>query len=164
MNTKVENTKYLDITQMIFLIANSPKDIIYEKHKFMVSLFFLKNPLLLEKLCNFFNPMKIDELDINYYERYNLLYEEDRISMWNSKNDLYLSYLVGRDLVSVELDENGYSIKLTEKGLELYDNLRNNDILKLENKRARILNTIFGKKDFNQIKEVIIEKFPELSL
>lgn len=164
MNTKLENTKYLDIAQMIFLIANSPKDTIYEKHKFMVSLFFLKNPLLLEKLCNFFKPEKVDKLDIIDYERYNLLYEEERISMWSSKNDLYLSYLVGRDLVLVELDEKGYSIKLTEKGTELFNKLKNVDIFKLENKRARILNSITGKKDFNQIKEIIIENFPELSL
>lgn len=164
MNIKVENTKYLDIAQMIFLIANSSKDTIYEKHKFMVSLFFLKNPLFLEKLCNFFKQAKTDELNIDEYERYNLLYEEERISMWNSKNDLYLSYLVGRDLVLVELDEKGYSIKLTEKGAGLYNKLRNSDNLKLENKRAKILNGIIGKKDFNQIKEIIIENFPELSL
>lgn len=164
MNVKFENTKYLDIAQMMFLIANSPKDTIYEKHKFMVSLFFLKNPLLLEKLCNFYNPMKIDELKINDYERYNLLYGEERISMWNSKNDLYLSYLVGRDLVAVELDENGYSIKITDKGKDLLIDLKKSDMLKLDYKRAKILNKIFGKKDFSQIKEIIIENFPELSL
>ena len=162
--SEVDNTKYFDLSQMIFLIGNSPEDTMYEKHKFMVSLFFLKNPIFLEKLCNLHAPKKSESLEIKEYERYNLLYEEERISMWNSKNDLLLAYLVGRELVNVELNDTGYCFKLTDKGSQLFNILKNDELFKIENIRAKIFQSIVGKKNFNQIKEAIIEKFPELSL
>jgi len=161
---KVENIKYLEITQLVFLIGTSPKDTIYEKHKLSILIFFLKNPIFLEKLCNLFKPILSKNLKISNYEKYNLLYEEDRISIWNSKNDLYLAYLVSRNLVSTNITDKGYMFKLTPEGSRLFNKLKSEKTMKLDYQRSLILNKILGKKTFPEIKKVIIENFEEIAL
>ena len=162
---KVENTKYFEVAQMVFLLGTTKKNPIVEKHKFMTMLFFLNNPLFLEKLCLLYRPNDAKLLQIKDEEKYNLLYEEERISLWHGKNDLLLSYLLSRELASVEVNDKGYSFTLTPKnGLEAFNSLKKDKDLKTEYTRAKILNKILGLKEFSEIKQIIIDKFEELSL
>ena len=100
VQTNFNNSKYLEMAQMILLLGNSKKKTIYEKHKFMTLLFFLREPIFLEKLILTYNPKKIKEIEIQEFEKYNLAYEESRISILSSATQLGLSYLIGRGIIS----------------------------------------------------------------
>ncbi|MFA5303148.1 MAG: hypothetical protein WC393_01265 [Candidatus Nanoarchaeia archaeon] len=161
---EIDNTKFLELAQMILLLGNSQKNIIYEKHKFMTFLFFIKNPLYLGKLCEKIHPEFSKNIHLNHTEEYNLLYDIERISVWNSKNDLNIAYLLGKGLVNVELTDKGYSFSLTLEGLKLFKSLKNDKSMQIENIRSKIINNIFKKESFNEIKGIIIDNFKELNL
>ena len=50
------------------------------------------------------------------------------------------------------------------KGFELFDELKKNKQFKDVNIRAKVINAVLGRKNFDQIKQVIINNFKELKI
>lgn len=165
ISTDIDNQKYLELAEMILLLGNSKDNIIYEKHKFMTLLFFLKQPLFLEKLVSMHSPKKMDKINIKAYEKYSLLYEESRVSLISPKSNHLLSYLLSRELIITEFTEKGFMFKLKDpKGFELFNELKKNKQFKDVDIRAKVINAVLGRKNFDQIKQVIINNFKELKI
>lgn len=165
ISTDIDNQKYLELAEMILVLGNSKDHTVYEKHKFMTMLFFLKQPIYLEKLVSMYSSKKMNVIDIKPYEKYNLLYEESRVSLISPKSNHLLSYLLSREMIITEFTGKGFMFKLkSPNGLEIFKKLKKNKQFKNINARAKAVNSVLGKKDFDQIKQVIIDNFKELKI
>ena len=165
ISSDIDNQKYLNLSQMVLLVGTSKNKVIHEKHKFTTLLFFLKEPLFLERLVKMYKPKFISDLDIKQFEKYNLLYEEKRVSLISPEYNLLVSFLQSRDIIQTDFTNEGFMFKLTDdKGIKLFNEIKKQPQFKEIYKRAKILNNIFGIKKFEDIKKIIIENFKELSI
>jgi hypothetical protein len=160
----VDNQRYLNLAQMILILGLQKDKIIYEKQKFMIFLFFLKEPIFLERLVEIHNPKKTDLLNIKDFERYNLIYEEKRISVISPNDNLLISYLESKNLIETDFCDKGFIFKLTKEGENLFKDLNKKDEFKEIYKRAKVLTSILGKTKFEDIKKIIIQDFREISI
>ncbi len=165
MSTDIDNQRYLELAEMVLLLGQSKDNTIYEKHKFMSMLFFLKHPLFLEKLVEIHKPRKTKNIKFQTYEKYGLLYEESRVSVISPKLNHLLSYLLSREMITTEFSEKGFMFRLKEpRGIELFNELRKTGKFKEVNIRAKTINAILGSKNFDEIKQVILKDFRELRI
>jgi len=164
-SSDVDNQRYLNLSQMVLLVGSSKNKVIHEKHKFMTLLFFLREPLFLERLVKIYKPKLVLDLDIKQFEKYNLLYEEKRISLISPEYNLLISFLQSRRILDTDFTNEGFMFKLTDDlGNKLFKEIKNQSEFKKTYKRAKILNKILGSKKFEDIKKILIENFKELSI
>ncbi len=125
--------------------------------------FLLRYPTVLERALRKIMDSK-DEILIRDYERNSVESKmvRFRYGPWDHRYYQYLAILESKGLVTVKSNEKTVEISVTNKGLEVADNIGSLQEFRDFVSRSEIINSKFGKLSATHLKDMMYELVPEL--
>jgi hypothetical protein len=129
--------------------------------------FFLRYPAYLDSAVRIRTGKGLEEFADEELEEYELNNVETRMirykyGPWDNIYYTVLSYLISKDLITIEVKKNVEYFSLTESGKEIADVFSEHEAFRTLVKRAKILKKIFTGWSGTSVKEFIYKEFQEV--
>lgn len=164
---KLENDKYIKLSRLLILIYelsghNHMKgiDSVSKLSKFD---FLMRSPLLLRRVIH--KPKAVKKITLSDHEKNSIESQLTfyRYNPWDVSYRNILNILIALGLISLNINNAHYIIKITEKGIQVIHELYKIKGFDEYKVRGKLINTYLGNYSDNYLRSFFNETFPELS-
>lgn len=164
---KLENDNFTKLSRLLILIhelsGNNHTKGVDSVNKLSKLDFLMTSPLLLKRVINkpnAANKITLSDHEVNSIESKLTFY---RYNPWDISYRNMLNILIALGLIVMDINGVHYSIKITEKGIQVVQELYKFKGFDEYRVRGKLINTYLGSYSDNYLRNFFQENFPELS-